>query len=198
MAGVEKIIEKIVQDSGVRAEEIINGAKAQATDIIKRANISAANKVEELKKKAENEINDKNRIFNSMAELEVRNELLNTKQEVIAKVFKGALDQLSSMDFKQYMELLNNMIVRAVETGEEEIVLSQKDKDRIPKSFIDEVNNILQQNGKIGALKLSNDTINISGGFLLKSSGVEINNSFEALIRMHRDEIEPKVAELLF
>ncbi len=198
MAGVEKIIEKIVKDSEVKAAEIISSANAQAAEIIKKANAVAADKVEELKRKAEHEINDKNRIFNSMAELEVRNEILNTKQDIIAKAFNEALNKLGSMDINQYKEMFKSMIIKAVETGEEEILLSPKDKDRIPKSFIDEVNSILQQNGKRGALRLSDETINISGGFLLRSSGVEINNSFEALIRMHRDEIEPKVAELLF
>ncbi|MFZ5354732.1 MAG: V-type ATP synthase subunit E [Bacillota bacterium] len=198
MAGVEKIKEKIIKDSEDKAAEIIANAKAQAEDILKKAQSEAAHKADELVKKAEHEINEKKRIVNSMAELEIRNELLKTKQELIEKVFVSALDKLSSMDINEYKSLMKQMMVKAVETGEEEVILSEKDRKTLSESFVSEVNAMLSANGKLGALKLSNDTANIRGGFLLRSKGMEINNSFEALIKMHRDEIEPKVAELLF
>ena len=37
-------------------------------------------------------------------------------------------------------------------------------------------------------MKISEETRNISGGFILKSGDIEVNNSFESIIRMYRDD----------
>ncbi len=198
MAGVDKIKEKILRDSEEKAAEIIASAKTQADEIHKKAQATAAAKATDLQKKAENEVSDKKRIINSMAELEIRNQILNAKQNIIEKVFAAALDKLSSMEINEYKSLLKAMMLKAVISGEEEVILSQRDKELLGAGFVSEANALLSQNGKLGALKLSNDAANIKGGFLLRSKGMEINNSFEALLKMHRDDIEPKVAELLF
>ena len=64
--------------------------------------------------------------------------------------------------------------------------------------FIDELNKTLQQREYQRILKFPMKTRDISGGFILKSGDIELNNSFEAIIRMHRDDIEPEVIKTLF
>ena len=90
------------------------------------------------------------------------------------------------------------MLVSSIETGDEEVLLSDSGKSKISGDFIEVVNRALVQAGKKGNVKLSDAAANIKGGFILKSQGTEINNSFEALLRMYRDDIEPKVAQILF
>jgi len=76
--------------------------------------------------------------------------------------------------------------------------MSGAGKSKLSADFISKLNKALAAAGKKGNVKLSDETRDISGGFILKSQGVEINNSFEAIIRLFRDEIEPKVAEIFF
>jgi vacuolar-type H+-ATPase subunit E/Vma4 len=38
----------------------------------------------------------------------------------------------------------------------------------------------------------------MQGGFIVKTRGVEINNSFETLLRMERERIETEIADILF
>lgn len=198
MAGIEKIKEQILQDSENAVNIILEEAKKQAQAIIDKAQLQATEKAESIRKKAINDSLEKVRIANSMAELEMRKSKLLTKQNIIDEVFTKVLDRLSSLEGVEYEKLIFNMLINAIETGDEEVVLSGNRKSKMSEGFIDNVNQSLVSAGKKGNVKLSDKTENIVGGFILVSQGVEINNSFEALIRLNRDEIEPKVAQILF
>lgn len=198
MVGVEKIKEQILQDSQITVNNILEEAKKQAESIINKAQLQAVEKAESIRKKAINDSLEKVRIANSMAELEMRKSKLLTKQNIIDEVFSKVLDRLSTLDDAEYEKLIFNMLVNAVETGDEEVVLSGNRKSKMSEGFINNVNQSLVSAGKKGNVKLSDKKVDIVGGFILMSQGVEVNNSFEALIRLNRDEIEPKVAQILF
>ncbi|MDF2532393.1 MAG: H+transporting two-sector ATPase subunit [Clostridia bacterium] len=198
MAGVEKIKEKILQDSESTVSNILEDAKKQAEVIISKAQLQANEKAETIKKKALNDSMEKVRIANSMAELEMRKSKLLTKQNIIDEVFSNALERLTALDGAEYEKVLFGMLLNAIETGNEEVVFSSNRKNNMSEGFIDSVNQSLISAGKQGNVRLSDKTANIAGGFILINQGVEINNSFEALIRLYRDEIEPKVAQMLF
>jgi V/A-type H+-transporting ATPase subunit E len=198
MAGIEKIKEQILQDCEGTVNNILGEAKKQAEVIMNKAQLQANEKAESIRKKAINDSLEKVKIANSMAELEMRKSKLLTKQNIINEVFSKVLDRLSSLDGEEYEKLILNMLLSAIETGDEEVVLSSNRKSKMSEGFINKVNQSLVSVGKKGNVKLSDKTADIIGGFILMSKGVEINNSFEALIRLNRDEIEPKVAQILF
>ena len=47
-------------------------------------------------------------------------------------------------------------------------------------------------------ISLSNETGNFKGGFVLEKDGIEINNTFEALVNSLRDDLSLEVARVLF
>ena len=198
MAGVEKTKEKILQDSEYTVNCILEEAKKQAEAILNKAQLQANAKAETIAKKAMDDSFEKVRIANSMVELEMRKSKLLTKQNIIDEVFVEVLNRLSALDGAEYEKLIFGMLLNAIETGNEELVLSSNRKTKMSEGFIDNLNQSLISAGKNGNIKLSDQTANISGGFILINQGVEVNNSFEALIRLYRDEIEPKVAQILF
>lgn len=198
MAGVDKIKDKILQDAESKSNEILEKARLQAKEIVEKAGIKAAQRAEEISKKTLHDINERKRIINSMVELEMRKDVLASKQESIESVFAAVMERLDSLEGKEYEQVMNDLLLAASETGEEEVILSSEAKKKLSPDFLKNANKALEQAGKKGNIKLSEETRNISGGFVLKSQGVEINNSFEAIIRQYRDEIEPQVAAILF
>lgn len=198
MAGVENIKGKILQDAELKANEILDKARLQAKEIIEKANQKAASRAKEISQKSVYDINEKKRIINSNVELEMRKDILSAKQQSIEEVFDKALERLNNLDKSKYEKVIYDLLMDSAESGEEELVMSESRKGQLSGSFIDKVNKALEKAGKKGNIKLSDETRNISGGFILKSQGVEINNSFESVIRLYRDEIEPKVAEIFF
>lgn len=198
MAGVEKIKEKILQDAEAKANEIIEKARLQATEILEKANQKAASRAKEISQKAAYDINEKKRIINSMVELEMRKDILTTKQQSIDEAFDKVLERMNNLEDSKYEQVILDMLMSSVESGEEEIILSQGGREKLSNDFLNKANKALEAAGKKGQIRISDEVRNISGGFILKGHGVEINNSFEAVIRLYRDEIEPKVAELFF
>ncbi|HYE11213.1 MAG TPA: V-type ATP synthase subunit E family protein, partial [Patescibacteria group bacterium] len=106
MAGVEKIKEKILQDTESTVSSILEDAKKQAETVISKAQLQANEKAETIKKKALNDSMEKVRIANSMAELEMRKSKLLTKQNIIDEVFRSALDRLTALDGAEYEKVL--------------------------------------------------------------------------------------------
>jgi len=198
MAGVEKIKEKILQDAEVKINEILEKARLQAKEIEEKANQKAALRAKEISQKSTHDISEKKRIINSIVELEIRKDILTAKQQSIEEVFDKALERMNNLDSGKYEQVIFDMLMASVESGEEEILMSEGGKKKLSADFISKANKSLESAGKKGMLKISDETRNISGGFILMGQGVEVNNSFEAVIRLYRDEIEPKVAEIFF
>jgi V/A-type H+-transporting ATPase subunit E len=118
--------------------------------------------------------------------------------EMVEKVFSTALTRLNSLSTEAYEGAISGMIANLAETGDEEIIFSAKDKNRLTPGFIGKVNDMLNAKGLNGNLKISEENGNFNGGFILKSKDVEINNSFDALIKMQHDELESEIVRILF
>jgi len=198
MSGAEKIQAKILEEARILAEENVNRAKEEAASMIKAATKEAEAKKKQIIEKAELEaIEVKKRII-AVAELEARKQKLKAKQEVVDEAFELALKKLNNLPDTEYQSILVKMISSSAKTGKEEIILSPRDKQRLSPGFIDELNKALVNKGISANLKISDETRDIGGGFILKSGNIEFNNSFEAIIRMHRDDIESEVIKSLF
>ena len=195
---LEKIIERIEQDAKNQTEEIIKNASANSDKIIQEAN-ERANQVktqalEESKKQA---VAHKQRLI-STASLDLRKDILIEKQRTIDSAFQEAMDRLLKMRDDEYQKIIVKMILPNVLTGNEEIILSERDKTRLGKGFLDKINNELGKAGKKGRLTIAKDSYNILGGFVLRRGNVELNNSFESLFNSIREDIESEVSKVLF
>lgn len=198
MAGIENLKNRIMQDGRERADKVLSDAKAQAQEMMRKAREKAATMVEEAKVKAEKMGDDRKERIISSARMDARNMKLTAKQETIDRIMNMAADTIMAMDKKEYTDFLEKLLVNSIETGDEEIVFSKADTERIDLGMIDRLNKKLISKGKKGALKISHEERNIKSGFLLINGGVEINCSIESQIRMIRDSIEGEIAGLLF
>jgi V/A-type H+-transporting ATPase subunit E len=151
-----------------------------------------------MKARAEKDGKDKKDRMVSRAKLDARNDMLSAKQETIEKVLNLTVDRITQMNDSEYGEFIEKLLLNSVETGEEEIIFSERDKSRIQPSLITIVNSKLNSQGKKGMVKISSETRNIRTGFVLKRGGLEINCSIESQIRILRDSLEGEIANLLF
>lgn len=195
---LEKIIERIKQDAQAQIAEIKDKASKEADKILQNAKNEAdsykAQALENAKVQAQQH---KQRLISS-ANLEFRKDILAEKQKAIDSAFQEAVNTLVQMNDDEYKQIIKKMLISSVQTGDEEIILSPRDKTRISENFLKEINKELAKSGKKGNLKISKNTYNILGGFVLKKGNIEINNSFEALFKSFRDELELEVSKILF
>ncbi|OFI05586.1 V-type proton ATPase subunit E [Clostridium acetireducens DSM 10703] len=198
MSNLDNLVAKIIEDGNKIANSIIEKAneegKLNIDKRIKEANI----KKDEILKNAEKESKSKYERIISNAHLNMRNKKLEAKQNVIDNVFDNVVDNLVNLPLEKYLKFIKDSIVNMEIDGDEEIIFNKNDKNRIKVQVINDINKELKNKGKKGQLKISNDTRDIKGGFILTKGGIEINASFEAIVFSIKDELEKKVYEALF
>ena len=227
MEGIEKITARIAEDAQAeiaklmaeteeKLQAIRNNAAAQAqqeaNDIVEKGRAAAGERLERLE---------------SASRMERRKLELAAKQEVLGEAFDLALEKLCSLPDQEYIDLLTTLALEASTSGREQIIFSQKDRARVGKQVVMAVNEALVKQrspalpeevtkSKVGAfvdklvhnttnlvtgagmLTLAEETRDIRGGFIMVDGDVEINCAFETLVRLQREQMEKKVADVLF
>jgi len=191
----EQVIEKILSDAKTEAEAIAKEAddKAKAEEAKVQSKLADFRQQTDVlaKKAAEDE---KSHIL-AGARMEAAKEFLAAKTAIVDEVFKQARQKLLDLPEKDYRELMVRLMVEAVETGEEEIVVG-KDEKRIDQKLIDEVNGKLK--GKKGKLKLAKEKLDLAGGFILRRGKIKTNVSVDVLLGQARNDLGIDLANDLF
>jgi V/A-type H+-transporting ATPase subunit E len=195
---VEKITEKILSDAREEAGRI----EREFAERIEQIRRTRERQVEEIRSRTEEDARrqaqDRLQKEIATAELEMRKEVLARKQELIGQVFDRARQHLLEMKGQERKEFLLQLLLRTVESGDEEIIVSQQDQALIDDAFVEQANGKLKEDGKKGRLQLSEERRDLPGGFVLRRSKQEINCSLGALVHSVRQELEPDVAGRLF
>jgi len=195
---LEKILERIERDAQNEVDRIKSRSSAAADEIIKKAQAEAEKLKAQALEDARNEAEQRKQRIISTARLDLRKELLAEKQKAIDAAFRGAVESLINMETAEYRRVIEDMILPNVQTGDEEIILSEQDKARLGEDLLEEINRQLNENGKKGNLTISQDTYNMLGGFVLRRGKIELNSSFESLLKSSRDDLESEVSKILF
>ena len=191
----QQVKDKILADASAEAENI----KAEANK--KEAQLQAAfdkelaeynQQTEELAKK---EGEEKKSHLLAQARMDIAKEYLAEKRKILDEVFNKTAEMLKNHSDDNYRMLMSNLMLKAVETGDEEVVVDTNE-NRIDNGFIKEINKQLG-NGK-GNLKLSADRQNIGCGFILRRGQVNNNASLAVLISEARKALEVELAGDIF
>lgn len=197
MNGIERICERILEDARAEATRITEEAQERARSLKDKKIEQTEKNNERLYKESMDKAQERKRRMLAVAELEMRKEILSVKQQMIDEAMEKVKHAIMIIPRDEYRRIVSNMLLESAQ-GTEEVFFSVADEGRLDQSLIDEVNGKLLDRGKQGELRLSPERGSFDGGFILKSGGMEINNTFGAIIRMSRDHVESKVAEILF
>ena len=195
---LEKIIERITQDSLAQANEIVGQARHKASVILSKARTEAStqakNRVEQARREADNLAQREKAI----AQLELRKKMLAAKQEVVRTIYKNVAEKIATLPDKEYVLFIKNQVLNAVETGKEQIIFSPQEANRVGNKFIQEINQALKSKGRPGELTIGSPSKQLKQGFLLQQGSVVLNYSLDSILARLREETELKVAEILF
>ncbi|EOU1647912.1 MAG: V-type ATP synthase subunit E family protein [Clostridium perfringens] len=197
MSNLNNLTSKILNDAEEKKKYILADAEAQKDKIIsKKTNRAEADK-EEIITKANIEAEVKKARIISNAKLSVRNDMLRAKQDVISKVFNEAIEKLQNLSNGDYKYYVISTLDSLELEGTEVIIINEKDKDIFSNEFLEALNKELESKGKKGSITLNIEG-KFNGGFILDRNGIQINNTFEALINSLRGELEFEVNKVLF
>lgn len=197
MSNLNNITSKIIKDAEEKRDEILNAAKAESDSIISKEVKKAKTLEVELIEKAKIEAKARENRVISNAKLRVRNNELKAKQDIIGKVFEKAVERLNSLSTLEYKEYILKTLNSLDLDGTETLIINKKDEEIINNEFLSDLNKKLISLGKKGEISvLANG--NFSRGFILDRNGIQINNTFESLVKSLRSELELEVTKVLF
>ena len=227
MNGIEKITARIEEDGKAENQALLAQARAEAADIAARYQAEAQAEAEEILAQGRRAADERARHLDSMTQMECRKAALTAKQDVIEEAFQAAHKQLLDLPREQYVALLANLAVSASATGREKLIFSAKDHIEVGKAVVAAANKKLAEavspklpgevtDSKAGALldkvvagasallsgtamlTLAEETRPMDGGFILSDGAVEVNCTFDTLIRLQRGALAGEVAKVLF
>jgi V/A-type H+-transporting ATPase subunit E len=194
MKGTDKIIAHIRSDAQTQVDAILAQAEQQCAGIRSEYDKQASALYAERLRAGVKETQDKVDSATRIARMEGRKGMLAAKQELVSRSFEKAREQIVSLPKEQYVAFLAKLAANASVTGEEEIVLNARDRQRLGQELVKAANARL----KNGRLSLSEDTGDFAGGLILRRGSIEANCTVELLVELSQGELSAKVAELLF
>ena len=227
MKGIEKITARIEQDANADIAAQMKAAEEKAAAIRSQYEAQAREETAKAAENAEKAALQLVERAESAARMDAKKLTLSAKQECIDKAFAQAAKGLITLPEEEYVDLLARIAARSAQTGREEVLLNQRDRDAVGVKVVSRANQILAKSvapnlpqelksskaGKIidkvvtGAnavlqgtamLTLAQETRDITGGLILRDGSVEINCAFETQLRLLREEMAADVAKVLF
>ena len=221
MNGLEKITDKILAEAGAESQKIL----AEAEEECARIKATYAEKAQAIRLRvadeAEREGIDLVSRSKNGAATQKRNALLRVRGELVDETFDMTLTALRSQSGEKYTEMLTGLLCAAfleqMEAeitgrtlyGEEdaiaperyEVLFNSSDRDRYGAAVLAGAR--LKLAAKVDAeklemLTLSDQTVNIDGGLILRCGEVESNCSLSLLFADLRRELEAEVSRALF
>lgn len=227
MNGIEKITARIEEDGRAENETLLAEARAQAADIAAKYRAEAQAAADEALEQGRRDAGERQRRMESAAQMECRKAVLCAKQDVIEEAFQLAHKKLLELPREQYVALLAELAAQASVTGREKLIFSAPDRAQVGKAVVMAANEKLARavspklpdevaDSKAGAildkvvtgasailsgtgmLTLAEETRPMDGGFILSDGAVEVNCTFDTLIRLQRGALAGEVAKVLF
>ena len=194
MAGAEKLIEKIGADAQRDSEkywqDVQDKKKVARSKLLREIDKRKA----EIEKMAADAGVEKKKRMAAVYDLEYRKQLLQAKQEMMAKAKSLAMQKLASLDDAAYVALMKKQLLACAQQGDGAIAVS-KDETRLNAAFLADVNKELKGKGQVTLL---DEPYDIAGGFVYISEGLEINVSLASQLNEAWQDVETQVAAVLF
>ena len=192
MKGTEKIIAHIEADARAQAEAVLAEAERQCDEIRTQYEEKAAQLYSSKIREGVKSCQDREDGALRISRMEARKNILAVKQDMVEKCFLRAKEKIVSMPAEEYTAFLARLVERAGAMGDEEVILSARDREKVGDALLKALNT----GGK--HLTLSDETREVSGGLILRRGNIETNCSIDLLLEMSRGELAGKVAGVLF
>ncbi|MBR5490067.1 MAG: hypothetical protein IKV79_02215 [Oscillospiraceae bacterium] len=198
MNGIEKISARLIGD----AQQEIDILKAETDErcaaILGEYEAAAAEAYSQRMARGRALCSQQRERMEASADMEMRKALLAFKQELVSEAFAKAIEAIANLPEDEYIEFLAAMMAKAANSGEEEVLLSAEDSERVGAKAVRRANALIKERGGRGTLSLADETADIPSGFIMRSGNIEINCAGDALVMMQRSALASQVAEILF
>lgn len=176
MQGTQKIIDDILASARSAAQALVTEAQseADARSVAVKAELEQAYNA--ALEKLEAEADDVYKGQAKLGELEAGKALLKAKQECVGAVYDGVRKKILAASDKEYLALLQKLIVSVCEDGDE-VIAAQADKARVTSAWVKKVSEAAKKK-----LTLSKTYGEFSGGVVLRNGKFDRDLTVDELV----------------
>jgi len=191
----DQVVKKIRDDARAKADAIRGEAEQRVDRECQRFEREKAAYVEETGQLAEAKAAEEEGHRTARARMEAARRVLSEKQQILEETFQAAREKVLEMPEEVYRDWIRDLLLAAVETGEEEVILDRRE-GRVDAAFL---KGLKGESGKAWKLRLSDKRRDLGGaGFVLVNGKVRTNASLTLLLEQARAVLEHEIASLLF
>lgn len=130
--------------------------------------------------------------------LETRKRRLALHREVVEQAFAKARTAFLDLPRDTYEKLLVSLVATGSLTGDEEVVFGERDHGTLGAAVVKRVNELLERDGRRGALRLAPAPGDLDAGAILRHDRVQVRRTLDDLLAEIRERVEGRVAAALF
>ena len=194
MNELSKLVDKILEEAKDYAAQLEQSARGEAEKTLEAARAQGKKEAGAILENARRQAEAVAHRAQSQMGMEKRSVKLSARREAIDKAFQLAMDKLCAAPQEKMVEFLSQMAAKAAVT-DGELIFNEADQ-ALGAKVTDRVCQLLESRGL--KVALSGQQGKFRGGFILREGNIETNCTYEVLIMGVQEEMEPKVASVLF
>lgn len=191
---IDRVRSAVLEEATKEAEKVVAEARRRAHDELANAERDLNERQEMRLAHAHAALQEKAALTVQRERTEKAKQILARKNEVIARVFDLAREQLARLAPDEYRALLVKWLVAADPDQSGEVILSKRDRDALGADVVRQAN---EQLGR-PAFTLSEHTVHALGGFVFRASSYELDHTFDAQLKTLRKGLVTEIASKLF
>ena len=139
MMDAEQVVAKILSEAKAEGEKIVSEARGKCDSQQARLAGRLTAYEKETQTLSARAAEDKNRRMLAAARMDIRKNVLARKVSLLDEVFENAKGQIQSLGDGDYGKLITSLMLKAVETGDEKVVIGKNER-RIDDRLIKNIN----------------------------------------------------------
>lgn len=189
--GIEKIVNRIIEDADKEADLILKQAEAEYKNALKQAEEEAASIKEEIIKRAKEQAEAIARQAASRIELERKKALSAVQAEILADIYEGVQQQILDLPRNRLEKLITALVAASEAKGDEEICFNESLKKIATQAFVSRLNKTLGTSFTLGEGSPADSLIE------LKGKEYRLLADIKSVLMEHRIVIEEKVLHII-
>jgi vacuolar-type H+-ATPase subunit E/Vma4 len=191
---LEDILKRIEENAASRKTLILENARREASLRKEKAREAIEREVEAFVEKKKREAELKVQRMLAEARLWGRNELSRVKREALRTLRRELENLLLQAIEKQYVLWWKGVLLKAVESGDEEVWMFPQEAGRLGPRFLEDINTSLGYRLSFGGVLEDSS----ERGFLIKKGGMTVDVSLRAILDEFFRRNEREILEVLF
>ena len=197
--GISAISSEVVGDVQKEAEAIILASETEAKETLKTAKHEADQKYREIINQAKHKAEAERRKIASVTEVEMRNRLLQTKEDLVDVAFEKALAKFKEFveteEYRDYLVKLIEEVSKKISQKELDVQVNAKDATWLTQEKLNPLAKRLHTE-----LKLVKATEQFIGGCIVQTADGKIiyNSTIDARLEELKPTLRVEVAKILF